>query len=288
MGFGVTAARLFATLMVLLGASTASAAEGLSGFYYGVEDATGASIEIRPDPGGFLGTFFDAQGNSQAFEADRAGDISEAVLDMDGRTVLMRMVPLPYGAEVTIIPFDEEGNLIIEAGRLLNFVRTGLELPRPGADFVAAPRDDSGRVSANGFLASYEFWHPTGVRNGYLSMPERFRTVMRLFAAVQLDLIWKLCLAPSADRALAIALRGQGVACAEVIEGIAEAQRSGAFVTYKAEVARQKAALRMSVRCADFYPESKQNCDRAARELAAQAISLDTAGTVLDRYRRGF
>ena len=32
-------------------------------------------------------------------------------------------------------------------------------------------------------------------------------------------------------------------------------------------------------------PESKQNCDRAARELSAQAILLDTAGTVLARYR---
>lgn len=285
MGFGLAAARLVTTVMVLLGSGAAAAAEDLSGFYYGVEDATGASIEIRPDSEGFMGTFFDAQGNSQAFEADRAGDIAEAVLDMDGRTVLMRMVPLPYGAEVTIIPFDEEGNLVIAAGRVLNFVRTGLSLPRPGADFVEAPRDDRGRITANSFLASYEFWRPTGVRNGYLSLPQRFRTVMRLFPAVQLDLIWKMCLAPSADRALAIALRGQGVACTEVIEGIAEAQRSGTFVKYKAEVARQKATLRMTVRCADFYPESKQNCDRAARELGAQAISLDTAGTVLARYR---
>ena len=285
MALGLAAARLAITLMVLLGPGVAIAAETLSGFYYGVEDATGASIEIRPDAGGFLGTFFDARGNSQAFEADRAGDVAEAVLDMDGRTVLLRMVPLPYGAEVTIIPFDEEGMLVVEAGRFLNFVRTGLSLPQPGADFVEAPRDDSGRITANSFLASYEFWRPIGVRNGYLSLPQRFRTIMRLFPAVQLDLIWKLCLAPSAGRALAIALRGQGVACAEVIEGIAGAQRSGAFVTYKAEVADQMATLRMTVRCAEFYPESKQTCDRAARELGAQAISLDTAGTVLARYR---
>ena len=217
MGFASAVTRLAITLMIVLGPGMAAAAEVLSGFYYGVKDATGASIEIRPDAEGFLGTFFDAQGNSQAFEADRAGEIAEAVLDMDGRTVLMRMAPLPYGAEVTIIPFDAAGNLVI--------------------------------------------------------------------SAVQLDLIWKLCLAPAADRALAIALRGQGVACGEVIEGIAEAQRSGAFVNYKAEVAGQKATLRMTVRCADFYPESKQNCDRAALELGAQAISLETAGTVLARYR---
>ena len=69
---------------------------------------------------------------------------------------------MPYGAEVTIIPFDAEGNLVIAAGRALNFVRTGLILPQPGADFVEAPRDDRGRITANSFLASYEFWRPTG------------------------------------------------------------------------------------------------------------------------------
>ncbi len=285
MGFRFVAARLAVTLMVLLGPGAAAAAENLSGIYYGIEDAAGASIEILPGTEGFEGTFIDAVGNTQAFKADRAGDAAEAVLDMDGRTVLMRMVPLPYGAEVTITPFDEKGHLVIAAGRALHFVRTGLTLPEPGADFIAAPRDDRGRITANGFLASYEFWHPTGVRNGYLLLPEKFRTLMRLFPAVQLDLIWKLCLAPSANQALAIALRGQGVACAEVIEGIAGAQRSGTFMIYKAEVARQKATLRMTVRCADFYPESKQTCDRAARELGIQAISLDTAGAVLARYR---
>jgi len=204
---------------------------------------------------------------------------------MDGRTVLMRMVPLPYGAEVAIIPFDDAGNLVMGAGRILNFVRTGLNLPQPGEDFVVSPRDAAGRITANSFLASYEFWHPTGVRNGYLSLPERFRTLMRLFAAVQLDVIWKLCLAPSPDRALAIALRGQGVACKDVIDGMATAQRNGTFPTYKAQVAKQISTLRMTVRCADGYPESKQNCDRSARELSAQATLLDTAGTVLARYR---
>ncbi len=285
MGLELAAARLAITLMVLLASGVVAVAEELSGYYYGVEDAVGASIEIRPDSEGFLGIFFDAQGNSQEFEADRTGDTAEAVLDMDGRTVLMRMVPLPYGAEVAIIPVDEAGNLMIRVGRILNFVRTGLNLPQPGVDFVEAPRDDRGRITANSFLASYEFWRPTGVRNGYISLPQRFRTLMRLFPAVQLDVIWKMCLAPSPDQALAIALRGQGVACTEVIEGIAETQRSGTFVMYKAEVKQQATTLRMSVRCADGYPETKQNCDEAARQLSVQAISLDTAGAVLARYR---
>ena len=278
-------ARLLVTLVAVFGMCVSAVADELSGRYYGVEDAAGASIEIKPDSKGFRGAFFDSSGKKQKFAADRSGDLAEAVLDMDGRTVLMRMAPLPYGAEVAIIPFDSAGNLVMGSSRILNFVRSDLKLPEPGPDFVDPPRDDRGRISANGFLASYEFWHPTGVRNGYISLPERFRTVMRLFPAVQLDVIWKLCLAPSPDQALAVALRGQGVACADVIEGIAEAQRSGRFVAYKTEVAGQKVTLRMSVRCADGYPESKTNCDRAARELSAQAVSLDTAGAVLARYR---
>jgi len=285
MTISALSARLVLAVFLVLGALDPLRADTLSGHFYGVDDASGASIEIRPDAEGFVGTFFDAQGNSQQFKADRNGDAAEAVLDMDGRTVLMRVVPLPYGAEVTLVPFDQAGNLVIQAGRRLSFVRTDLTLPQPGPDFIRAPRDDRGRVTANGFLASYQFWDPTGVRNGYLSLPGRSRTMIRLFPAVQLDVIWKLCLAPGADRALAMALRGQGVACTDVIEVIAKAQRSGAFQRYKAEVTAEMAVLRLAVRCAEGYPESKQTCDGAARDLARQAIALDTAATVLGRYR---
>ena len=169
---GVRLAATCLVIMLMIWGSNATA-EDLKGRYYGVEDAAGASIEIQPDSEGFQGMFFDATGNSQEFSADRAGDAAEAVLDMDDHTVLLRMVPLPYGAEVTIIPLDQQGNLLIEAGRALNFVRTGLNLPEPGADYVAAPRDDRGRITANSFLASYEFWHPTGVRYGYGARPAR-------------------------------------------------------------------------------------------------------------------
>ncbi|MDH3666271.1 MAG: hypothetical protein OEN23_05005 [Paracoccaceae bacterium] len=278
----LTASLVFAFLLSL---SQVAEAEELKGRYYGVDDATGASIEIKPDSRGYRGKFFDAQGRSQSFSADRSGDAAEAVLDMDGRTVLMRVAPLPYGAAVTIVPFDQSGNLVTDEGRILNFVRVGLALPEPGSDFVTPPRDGLGRISANGFLASYEFWDANGVRNGYLSLPDRFRTLIRLFSAVQLDVIWKLCLAPNADRALAVALRGQGVSCAEVVDTMATTQRDGRFAQFKAEVAKQKATLRMNVRCADGYPETKPNCDRAAKELSAQAVLLETAGTVLGRYR---
>jgi hypothetical protein len=285
MRISFAAARFVITLLMLFGTDAAGAAEQLAGRYYGVEDAAGASIEIQPDEDGFRGTFFDAKGKSQAFEADRTGAVAEAVLDMDGRTVLMRMFPLPYGAQVSIVPFDKTGRLVVQAGRELTFVRAGLKLPRPGPDFAEPPKDSSRRITANAFLASYEFWRPKGVRDGYLSLPQRSRTMIRLFPAVQLDIIWKLCLAPAPEAALALALRGQGVACREVLEGIAATQRSGSFVKYKAEVAQQRDTLRISVRCAEGYPETRETCDRASRTLSRQAVSLDTAATVLARYR---
>lgn len=279
---GVLAASILAALP--LAPMTGEAAD-LSGSYYGVDEAAGASLTIEPAGDGYRGTFFDAHGNSQAFEAERNGDSAETVLDMDQRKVLLLVDPMPFGAKVALVPLDAEGKLDPDAGRLLDFVRGNLEMPEPGPDFVAAPENDRERVTGNSFIASYEFWAPEGVRNGYVSLPERFRTLMRLFPAVQLDVIWKLCLAPDPDRALALALRGQGVTCAEVLDGIAKAQSAGSFDRFKAEVREEKETLRLNVRCADGYPESKPDCDRAARELSAQAVTLETAATVLARYR---
>ncbi len=206
---------------------------------------------------------------------------------MDQRKVVMRMEPVPYGAKVMLVPVSEAGKLDVAAGRILHFVRKGLDMPEPGEDFFPAPQSPRGAVTTNSFLASYAFWDPVGVRNGYLSLPDHGRTLIRLFPAVQLDVdvIWKLCLAPQADRALATALRGQGVTCPEVLDGIARAQRTGAFDRYKAEVREQRETLRTSVRCADGYPTPKRACDSAARRLSEQAVALDTAATVLGRYR---
>ena len=262
-----------------------AAQETLNGRYYGIDEAAGASIIIAPDSQGFRGTFFDPQGNSQDFEADKVDDAAEAVLDMDSRTVLLRMAPLPYGAQVSLVPFDAQGNLILEASRSLGFVREGFKLPEMPAEFTAAPREPGQTVAGNAFLVSYQFWEPSGVVNGYVGLPDRFRTLMRMFPAVQLDVIWKLCLAPGADRALAVALRGQGVGCPEVLDGIANAQRSGRFNAYKDEVESERRSLRMSVRCADGYVESREDCDAAARRLSKQAVSMRTAAMVLQSYR---
>jgi len=257
----------------------------LQGTYIGVDDARGARIDIRPDPDGFTGTFYDPQGKSQDFKADKVGDAAEGVLDMDGQVVLLRIAPLPYGAQVSLIPFSAEGNLVLEFARSLAFIRQGMKLPETREGIMPAPRSDCTRIAGYSFLVSYEFWEPAGVVNGYLCLPDRTRVLMNMFPAVQLDVIWKLCLAPQADDALAIALRGQDVTCAEVRDTIANAQRRGRFDDYKAEVSAELDTLTMAVRCGDGYPESREACEAAAKRLKEAAISLRTASSVLNRYR---
>ncbi|MDT8345860.1 MAG: hypothetical protein RQ752_15645 [Thermohalobaculum sp.] len=276
---------LVVALAILAGQGLARAQDVLDGRYTGISEAAGAAIEIAPDADGFRGVFFDARGLSQKFAADRVGDTAEAVLDMDGRTVLMRMSPLPFGAEVALVPFAADGTLDIGGSRIVAFVREGTDVPQPPEGYVPPPDGSGGRIAALSFLVSYEFWAPTGVRHGFMALAPRHRTLIRLFPAVQLDVIWKLCLAPGADDALGIALRGQGVTCDEVIAGIATAQRTGRFDAYKAEVAQQAAQLRTAVRCADNYVMTKSVCDRAAQDVSKAAVSLETAATVLRRYR---
>lgn len=261
------------------------AADKLKGRYFGIDEAAGAAFTIAPDAEGYKGTFFDPQGKSQKFLADASGDAAEAVLDMDKRTVLMRIAPLPYGAQVTLVPYGKNGNLLMSASRTLAFLRQGMKLPNMPATFVPAPPAGCKRIASHSFLVSYQFWPPGGVVNGYTCLPERARTLMRMFPAVHLDVIWKLCLARGAKRALAEALRGAGVTCKAVRRIIADAQRRGRFARYKAEVEKERQTFKLSVRCADGYLESKSSCDRAARDLARAAASLRTPAMVLRRYR---
>ncbi|MEM8697675.1 MAG: hypothetical protein AAGF44_00810 [Pseudomonadota bacterium] len=263
----------------------ARAQDVLDGRYNGALEAEGARIEITPDAEGFRGTFFDRAGRSQDFAADRLGVLAEAVLDMGGETVLLRMDPKPYGADVALIPLDAEGQMQMARARFLTFLRPGLEMPEPSKAYVSPPTDARGRITGLGFLASYEFWPAEGVRLGYLSLPPRFQTLMQLFPAVQLDVIFKLCLSRNDGPALAKALRGQGVSCGEVVPGMAQMQRSGQFTNFKREVTQQRTVLETSVRCADGYLLSKPECDRAAADVAARAVALDTPATVLRRYR---
>lgn len=276
---------LLAVVVFVLSLTDAHAQDRLNGRYYGIDDATGASIVIRPSGNGYAGTFYDAQGNSEDFKADAIEDAAETVLSMDGRVVLMRMAPLPYGAQVSIVPYGPDGKLIIEASRSLGFLREGVKLPQMPKDGLAPPRSDCTRVGAYGFMVSYEFWPPAGVMNGFNCLPERARTLMRFFPGVKVDVVWKICLAPDNRAALARALQQTGLTCENVVGAVADIQRRNRFSRYKEAVATEREVLTMVMRCAEGYPETKANCERASRQLKDYAISLKTPGEWLAQFR---
>ncbi len=276
---------LFVVLAVFLATHTSAPAQiVLDGSYRGLDAASGSRLEIAPDPGGFRGTWQPAGAEAQRFEADRRGDQAEAVVTYRGRAHLMQITPLPYGAELALIPFNADGALELDGARLDTYLRAGISAPTPPRGFRPAPEDSRTQITARSFLLSYEFWRPQGVVHGYLALPQRTRTLMRLFPAVQLDVIWKLCLAPRADRPLALALEGQGVACGEVVAGLAQIQASGRFDAYKAEVAAARDAFLTAVQCGEGYRMRREDCVASAEGIAEAALRLETAATVLRRH----
>lgn len=277
-----------AVICLLWGAGPAAAAPGvvLDGTYRGIGAAEGTEIRIRPDPGGFTGSVRDAEGEAREFLADRRGDMAEAVLEMGGRPTLMQMQPQPYGAEVVLIPYDAEGRLVPAEGRLLAYLAPGVaRRSLPEGHLLPPPEGSDARITGVAFVRSYPWWRPAEVERGYRALAVRHRTVIRLFPAVQLDLIWKLCLAPGADRALGMALRGVGIGCAEVRAGLAEAQSAGRYPAYREEVAAAAERLVTALRCARAEPLDPELCDRSARETAETATALETPASILARYR---
>ncbi|MEM6677455.1 MAG: hypothetical protein AAF675_06250 [Pseudomonadota bacterium] len=280
-------AALLSVLLLMWGviAPTAGAAQQLTGQFYGIDGASGANLEVEQDGAGYRGRFTDALGNARDFEAVAEDGGASGLMRMDGREVVIRLTPVAFGVEALVVPVGEDGVLDTARGQIFAFIRRDIALPTPPQGYVEPPGPAQRRVGASGFLASYEFWAPEDVRDGYARLATRHRTLIRLFPAVQLDIIWKLCLAPDASSELGVATRGQGVNCADVREVIAMTQQDGRFGSYKAEVTAQGDVLRQAIRCGDNYVETKATCDQAAKEVSRMAVSLETAANVLDRYR---
>lgn len=261
-----------------------AAAQGLVGSYFGIGDAEGLTLTIRREGEGFAGTLGDASGTGQDFVSEDVGGGAEFVADLDGRPAFLQATAVPAGVSVAWTPIDPSG--VVQAGetRILAFLRDGTVLPDLPEVFVPPPAPGA-MVSGNAFLQSYEFWSPDGVVAGYEALPQKFRTVMRMFPLVQLDVIRRLCLAPGGGRAQAVALRGQGLACGEVTALFAAMQGDGRLERFRADLVAEREILSLTVLCADFYTVDRAQCDDASRLLAERAVSMETAATALRRYR---
>ncbi len=289
----VSGALLVLSTLVALGASGARAdAPGLSGAYIGVDDAAGMRLTLteRTAEGdvaaGFDGALVDASGGRaefQAFLSGRGGRDAETRVQLGDRSLFLRFSPRPIGLIAVSIPVTDEGVLVLERTQSLPFVREGVALPERPEMFASAPQDPNGVTDPLLFLLSYEFWTPVEVGNGYASLEDRWRTLIRLYAEVHTDVLWKLCSAGRTPPGRTEALEGQNITCEGVVDKVAALQRSGRFGAYKAGLAEQKARLIDAVKCARGQL-LKSDCERANAWTNRAALSLDTAATVLARY----
>ena len=263
----------------------AAAQDALDGRYFGIDEADGLLLEISADDEGFSGSLTDPLGAVQSFMADDVGGSAETVVDLNGQPAFLRITPVPVGVSVAWTPIDPTGAMLAGETRILAFLREGTVLPDLPEFYVNPPTRPGALVSGNAFLLSYEFWPPDGVVRGFDALPEKYRSLMRMFPLVQLDVIWKLCLSGTGGSAQARALRGQGLTCAEVSAQFAEMQRDDRFGRFKSDLTVEKDVFVTVVRCADAYPMTKQQCDTASQQLAARAVSMETAATALARYR---
>lgn len=280
-------ARFWRALAVFLVAAGADAAADplLDGRYRGVAATEGAALEIAPDRVGFAGRLILPGEGEHAFEADRRVDMAEAVIDLAGRPTLMQAMPQPYGAEVALVPVNPDGSPDLAASRVLRFLEGGQDRVSYPEGYAFPPQGAGTRIAAYSFLRSYAYWRPQPVADGYLALAERFRTLMRLFPAVQLDVTWRLCNAPQGDRAVAKALRGDALDCRAIDGGLYSAQTRGTYAAFRDRVARETEILAAQVRCADGYVMERATCAEAARQVAKAAAALETTAAVLARYR---
>ncbi|MEL6265798.1 MAG: hypothetical protein AAFR52_09155, partial [Pseudomonadota bacterium] len=191
--------RLVALCLLLLAAAGlavpgAASAQALRGSFFGVDAADGARLTI--DRGG-SGRLSDPGGRSFDFEGERSDGGISGQMPIAGGDALFRVDPLPYGALMTVIPLAADGSQRTDAAQVYTFVRRDLEVPALPEGFLPPPGEGVERFGALGFLRSYQFWAPDGVARGYAAMAPRHRRLVMLFPVVQLDIIWKLCLAPA-------------------------------------------------------------------------------------------
>ena len=272
---------------VIIGAAvpqSAAAQDQLGGQYQGIDEAQGWSVTLTAlASGGFDGLLVDQNGATYPFTAGGDVNLAEARVEISGQPLYLRFSPRPVGLVSFWIPISPEGEVLVEQTRPYAFLREGVKLPDMPERLSPPPEQVGGYQEPVSFLSSYEFWQPQEVGRGYSNLSEPFRALIRLYAHVHTDVLWKLCQSRGTPPGIVEALQGQNVVCPDVLGAVAEAQRTGAFERYKTDLTAQKQMLIDAVRCTQGGLTEEQ-CVTVSKFTSQAAISLETARTVLSRY----
>ena len=272
-------------LLCLLCALCAGAARAeFPGRYIGIGDAEGMTLALSDASGARLdGVIALRDGQPRSFQGERVGGVVEGALRLGGEAAFVQIIEDGAGVAVRITPVDSAGMLPPERAAAYAFVPEGTVIPNLPDRYLPEPRTPPAAVDAEAYVASYPFWTPQGAAWGYEAVAERYRTVIRLYPMVQTDLLWKMCQSPQRPAGIAEALRGQGVTCRDVLAGLPEG--SAAQARFRGDVEAERALLRTALDCATKLTSTPPECERAGRETARRAASMETVATVLRRYR---
>ncbi|MGR3783706.1 MAG: hypothetical protein ACU0DT_20860 [Albimonas sp.] len=275
-----------ALLATLLWAAAAQAQNPeMEGRFVGIGPARGMQVEITDAGRNPAGMFHDSNGVEATIGGGWKNGGLEALLNFPGRPVFVRLTPSALGMQMAVLPLDPEGKPLREQARVLAFLREGIETPEQPALYQDPPKRAGSEIDPDVFLASYQFWPPEGVANGFDNIGPRYRTILRMFPQIHADVLWKLCQAETQRGLLAEALRGQGASCADIEATVSRLQETGRFSDWKAAVDREIAQLMPAVQCSRGYIVKEEVCAPASQRVAKAATSLETLATVLGRWR---
>ena len=258
-------------LLCAIATLPAHAQERMDGTYYGLDGAQGLTLQLTQGPSGRISA---SDGSGQAINGRMENGSVVADLIFQGKRGTARFTPKGIGIGMVWTANDGSGETVFA------FRRQNLQLPPMPAGFQPEPPYGTRGVEPSAFLSSYEFWTPNTVAFVYDDIEEKYRAIMRLFPAVQADLIWKLCQSTARPMELGEALRGEGVTCAEVDSTLKDAQRTDAFSRFKRRVHAQRVDAVLAVECARGIHQANI-CIDAARRTQRAAASLETVKTVL-------
>ncbi len=257
--------------------TTTATAQELRGIYHGLDGAQGIAVQISPVQSGFIVDIVSGSSGSARFEAQAIPNGVRGPLVLQGQAGTADFIKIPAGLSMVWQP-NGGGQELVYA-----FKHQQLALPQLPPGYKNPPPPGADRVNPVDFLTSYEFWEAAQVARAYDGLDDKYRVIMKSYATVHTDMLWKLCRAPVAPDQLTDALRGQGVTCRDVQNKIRDAQSTGEFSNFKRAVHFQKQEAQLAVECARGI-HTVSVCTRAAQRTQQATLSLETAATVLGRY----
>ena len=254
-----------------------AAADELGGTYRGLDGAHGITIQLSRGGDGYVGEIFAPSGDRASLNTAQTPTGARGPLTLQGQQGTVEFRTQPVGLSMIWRP-DAGGPELVYA-----FRHEQLALPQLPPGYKDPPAFGATRVNPIDFLTSYEFWEAAQVARAYDGLDDKYRVIMKSFATVHTDMLWKLCRAPIAPDQLTDALRGQGVTCIDVQQKIKESQKTGAFSNFKRAVYFQKIDAMLAVECARGI-NTAAICARAAQKTQQATLSMETAGSVLQRF----